>query len=164
MPFNINIYNVNWNKLISWLLPLELFKTKFIVLVKSITAPISMLHNDLLVYRKAKLAELALTPQIGSMVYYLNKRYDATDNRIYITNGMRGTDNFIFLETEVETDYLFDDTSTEQMHIYTDSEVGATPAHFIVWLPIVLQPKQLEIEAIINKLKMPSKRFQIQFI
>jgi hypothetical protein len=163
MPVNSNIYDINWDKLLSWLLPNELFKAKLFVLIKALVSPITALHINLLVLRKAKLYELSIDSRIGSIVYYLNKRYDS-NNRIYITNGMRGTDNFIFLETETETDYVFDDGSAEQMHIFNENEVGASPAQFIVWLPTDLQPKELEIIAIINTLRMPSKRFQIQFI
>lgn len=162
MPIHSNIYNVHWNKLISWLLPMELFKPKLFAIVKALIAPIAKLHNDLLVLRKAKLYELSIDSRIGKMVSYLNKRYDAT-NSIYITNGQKGVEQFIFLETETETDYVFDVSSAEQMFVYNDNEVGTAPAHFIVWLPLALQPKELEIKAVVNQIKLPSKRFQIQY-
>jgi hypothetical protein len=162
MPVNSNIYDINWDKLLSWLLPNELFKAKLFVLIKALVSPITALHINLLVLRKAKLYELSIDSRIGSIVYYLNKRYDS-NNRIYITNGQIGVEQFIFLDTEAETDYVYDDASSEQMYVFTDNEVGVTSAKFIVWLPLVLQPKELEIEAVVNKIKMPSKRFQIQY-
>ncbi len=164
MPINSNIYNINWDKLLSWLLPSILFKAKLFVWVKALVSPITLLHNKLLAFRNAKLYDLTIDSRIGSIVSYLNKRYDSTNNSIYITNGQRGTEQYIFLETETETDYVFDASSTEQMYVYNNNEVGAAPAQFIVWLPLGLQPKELEIFAIINTLKMPSKRFQIQYI
>jgi hypothetical protein len=163
MPTKDNIYKVDWFKLVSWALPSILFKPKMFTWCKALVAPIVMVHNDLLVFRKAKLYELSIDSRIGSIVGYLNKRYDS-NNRIYITNGQKGVEQFIFLDTEAETDYLFEDANTEQMYVYNSNEVGATPAQFIVWLPLVLQPKELEITAIIKQIKLPSKRFQIQYI
>lgn len=164
MPTNSNTYKVDFFKLVSWLLPTIMFKPKMYAWCKALISPIVTIHNDLLVFRKAKLYELAITPQIGSIVYYLNSRYDATANSIYITNGQKGVEQFIFLDTEAETDYVFDDANAEQMYVYNSNEVGATPAQCIVWLPLFLQPKELEITAIIKQIKLPSKRFQIQYI
>lgn len=163
MPTNANIYKVDWFKLVSWLLPNALFKPKMYAWCKALVAPIVMVHNDLLIFRKAKLEELTLTPQIGSIVYYLNKRYDSAAMSIYITNGQRGIDQYIFNEIETETDWCFDDASIEQMYVYNDADVGATPAQFIVWLPVALQPKSLEIAALITIQRLPGKRFQLQY-
>jgi hypothetical protein len=163
MPTNDNIYKVNWFKLVSWVLPNIFFKPKMFTWCKALVAPIVIVHNDLLVFRNAKLYDLTIDIRIGSIVSYLNKRYDATNNSIYISNGQRGVEQFIFLDTETESDYVFDAASTEQMYVYNNNEVGAAPAQFIVWLPLLLQPKELEIFAVVKQICLPSKRFQIQY-
>lgn len=163
MAINANIYKINWYKLVSWLLPNPLYKPKMFAWCKALVAPISSLHTNFLQFRKQKLYELSITPQVGSLAAMLNKRYDGVQQRIYITNGERGENIYLFQDDEEGADlYIFLDAETQATYVYNDSEVGNNPAHFIVHIPLALAINIDELKALINTYKLPSKRFQIQ--
>lgn len=164
MPFNTKIYNVNWNKLTAWLIPDELFKAKVFVLCKSMIVFVSTIHIDFLNFRKQKMYELAITPQICWLVLLLNDRFDFVQRRIYIEDGAKGDNVYLFQDDEGDSIYAFQDSELENNWVFNDSEVGSTPAHFIVYLPSVLAAKEDMIKSILNINRLPSKRYQIQYL
>jgi hypothetical protein len=162
MPVNKNIYNVNWNKLVSWLLPNELFKPKMFAWCKSLVVGVSSLHTLFLQFRKQTNYHLSITGQITKLVLLLNDKYDKTQRRIYITDGQRGDEVYIFLENEVKDLSLYTTTENQPIYIFNSGEVGANKAHFIVHVPLSIQFDEAAMRALINIYKIPGKRYQIQ--
>jgi hypothetical protein len=162
MPINTNIYKVNWFKLVSWLLPSDLFMPKTFALCKALATPIATLHTNFLAYRKQCLYDLTITPQICWLVKLLNDKFDYVQRRIYISEGERGDNIYLFQDAEDGNEYLFQNAEVEQIWLFNDSEVGNNPAHFVVYIPASVASKIDVLKSILNIYKLPSRRYQIQ--
>ena len=162
MPVNSNIYKVNWNRVVSWLIPSTLFQPKMFAFCKALVAPVSTLHNSFLAFRKQRLYDLTITPQVCYLQKLLNDKYDADLRRIFIGDGKRGDDVYVFQDAENEPLFVFQDAESNPVWIFNDGEVGNAPAHFIVNIPNDVVYDVFALRSLINIYKLPSRRYQIQ--
>lgn len=162
MPINGNIYSVNWNKLISWLMPTALFKPKMFGWLKSLAAPISTLHGDLLAFRKQKKYELEITGQVCKLETLLNDRFDNNLRRIYILDGEKSKRRFIYSKAEQYTQPVYTVAENRPFYIYQQNEITTTTYHFIVKVPSGLVYDADVMVSVLSSFKMPSKKFDIQ--
>lgn len=162
MPINKNIYNVNWNKLTSWLIPTVLFKPKMFAWCKSLVAPISTLHGLLISFRSQKLYELSVTSQVCKLQKLLNDYFDESQRRIYIDDGVKSPKKYVFKQSEFVPLSIYTAAETTPTFIYTTGEVAATVAHFVVNIPTGLSYDVNVLKSILNIYKLPSRKYKIQ--
>lgn len=163
MAFNTNIYNINWNKLVSWLIPSPLFKPKLFAWLKGLVSPINKTHGDLLTFRKQKLYELGITPQVCYLQKLLNDRFDYVGRGIYISDGTKSTDVWLALDSENNDLWLPLDGETEPIWLPLDNEVGANAAHFVVNVPTNIVFNEAIAKSLLNKNKLPSRRYRFNY-
>lgn len=132
MPINGNIYSVNWNKLISWLMPTALFKPKMFGWLKSLAAPISTLHGDLLAFRKQKKYELEITGQVCKLETLLNDRFDNNLRRIYILDGEKSKRRFIYSKAEQYTQPVYTVAENRPFYIYQQMKLPPPPTTLLL--------------------------------
>ena len=161
MPINSNIYNVNWNKLVSWLLPSELFKPKMFAWWKALVAPISTLHGSFLAFRKQKNYELAITGQVCLLEKLLNDKFDNTQRRIYITDGEKSKRKYAFTVNEFVPLPIYTEGENKPLFIYQDGEINSITYHFIVNVPNTLRFNNDVMINLLNTFKLPSRKFNI---
>ncbi len=161
MPINKNIYAVNWNKLVSWLLPSELFKPKMFAWCKALIAPISTLHGLFLAFRKQKNYELAITGQVCLLEKLLNDKFDTAQRRIYITDGEKTKRKYAFTASEFVPLPTYTVAENKPLFIYQDGEISTTTYHFIVNVPTILRFNNDVMISLLNTFKLPSRKFNI---
>lgn len=162
MPISANTYKVNWNKLVSWLLPTSLFKPKMFVWLKSLVIPINQLHTDLINYRYQKLYDLSISGQVCKLEKLLNDKFDEVHKRIYIVDGERSKKRYIYQQLEVIKQNVYKTIENKPLFIYKDAEIQINTIHFVVMIPNSLRYDIDVFVSILNIFKMPSKRYTIQ--
>ena len=164
MPNN-NIYNVNWGKLLNWLLPEMLRKPKLLAFMNALVFPIQLLHIDLLRFKKQKEYQLSINSQVCRMQAMLNDKYDSGARRIYIDDGHLGNSVYVFTAAENTHTWLFKSSENNPLYVYNRNEIKGTAAHFIVYIPTILNGNINipELTSLVNIYKLPGKRWQIKY-
>ena len=75
MNFNF-IYNINFAKLLGDLLPIDWRQPAMLQWLEILTAPLAVLHEDFLKYRKAKIYRLTHNSQVCYLQAVLNDAFD----------------------------------------------------------------------------------------
>lgn len=83
----MQVYNVNWNQLIIWLLPISLRKSKVVSYLVALIKPIQNLFVDFLYFRNQQLYDAEINGQTIKLERVLNDTFDPVERRIYITDG-----------------------------------------------------------------------------
>jgi len=152
------MYNIDYNKLILWLLPDFKRKSNQYAWLKSLCAPVLRLHGIFLKNRDANLYKINHTPQVFSLQKVLNDRFDTAQRRIYITDGYTKDRYYIYTNAEDKPKTL----GTITLH--NRSDYSDTGVDFIVWVPagVVLSVSDnYEMKSLIDFYKLASKRYTI---
>ncbi len=161
---NVNIYNIDYSKLIGWLTPQELRKNKLRRLLNIMVAPVVVVYQLFLLYRTAKLYQLKITPQKCYLELLLNNRYDFTLRRIYIDDGVDRPPFYIFQNAELKPKFIRQRSENLPARIYTSGESGSIADDFIVFVPLGLVFEEPEMTSLIKVYKLAGTKFKIQRI
>jgi hypothetical protein len=144
-------YDFNISKWILWLLPSVLRKPKQIAWLNALLQPIGYIHTRFYSFKQRVDIELRVSPQVRILRGYLNERFDKDYNRIDIVDTGQISQTYIFLESE-----------NAPLYLPVFLSIGDN-YDFIVRLPVDLIAYETGIKAILNKFKLPSKRYDIQY-
>jgi hypothetical protein len=133
---------------INYLIPIRLRRNKIGAWLKVYLSYIDYLHEGLKEYRDQTLRIAHLTPQVKVLEKYLNDRFNVSD--IYITDG-EDLGPWLFDEWNIYQFYL------DESYIFSEAEIPS----FVVVVPSSLEGVIQEIAAIVNKYKLPGKKFII---
>lgn len=164
MQFNSNIYDVNWEKITTWLLAPATRRQRMLALAKALTSPINDIHTRFGFYRVNVLYRLGITPQVCHLERALNDRYDVMDRRIYISDGVEMDALPLFLKAESKPVKLYKKSEAIHQVLYTKSETSIFSADFIVNIPITVPFDIAELIAFVNSYKLASKTFKVKLI
>lgn len=160
---NQNIYDINYQKLIKWLTPVPLRGVKFLSLMGVMVFPLVSLYQAFLLYRKAKIYQLMITPQKCYLERLLNDRYDFTNRRIYIDDGVDKPPTFIYQNAELKPLYIYNRSEGQpQKYIYTGGESGDLKDDFTVFVPLAISFESAEMISLIKGFKLAGTKFKIQ--
>lgn len=107
------MFSIDYDKLVSQLLPVALRKSKFIALIKCLIAPVKVLYTDFNTKRTHSLNRLNYTGQVIYLIKYLADYYSYDElsftyweptyfDWIYIFNeGDGGGDTYLYSQLEV---------------------------------------------------------------
>ncbi len=159
-----NIYDIDFNKLATWLLPKQLRKAKLLLLAKSCIYPLISLHNNFLKYRKAKIYQLTITSQVCYLEQMLNDKYDFTLRRIEIKDGEWFQPWYISQEAENKPKYLFRASENQPQYVYTGGEAGEFKDDFVVVVLASISFSIPEMRSAIDSYRLFGTRYTIQTI
>lgn len=160
------MYNIDFQQIISDLLPWFLRKPVMLAWLKALLLPVSQLYNSFLQFRGVKLYEASYNGQVAELEYVLNDYYysDGTLRSIYIEDN-----------TDLGEVYLYNVAELEQeTHIYNVSEVtepetflfngaeGSESSDFIVFVPDSLSYDTDYLNSLIKKYKLAGPTYTIQ--
>lgn len=151
-----NIYDIDFGKVVRWNLRRKKRKPRILALLNAMAKPIVLLYQDFLKYRKAKLYQLMITPQKCWLERLLNDRYDFTQRRIYIDDGVDYPPVYIYQHDELKPIYLGTKT------IYTSGESGDLKDDFVIYVPIDLVFEDAEMTGLVKAYKLAGTKFKIQ--
>lgn len=150
------IYDIDFDKVVRWNLRRKKRMPRILALLNAMTKAIVLLYQDFLTFRKAKLYQLMITPQKCYLERLLNDRYDFTQRRIYIDDGVDYPPTYIYVAAELKPIYL--GTTT----IYTAGESGDLKDDFVVYVPYDLVFEDAEMVSLVRAYKLAGTKFKIQ--
>jgi hypothetical protein len=157
-----NIYNIDFTKLPAWLTPQALQTDRVLVLLRACCYPFVALHNIFLKYRKAKIYQLTITPQVCYLQMLLNDKYDSTERRIEIVDAEWHLPLFVYTEAESKPVYIRKQSEADPTYVYVDGEAGAVQNDFVVKVPAAVSFSEAEMRAAIDSYKLFGTTYTIQ--
>lgn len=152
---------VDFRRIIIWLLPVDPRTTIEVSWLQALFAPLRTLYTLFNGRRVTNLYTLSITPQVCYLEKMLNDRYDDTERRIYITDGERVPDVYIYLEDEQKPLYIYLDSEASPVYIYTKAERETGESDFVVHVPSTIIYNDNEMRALLDSYKLASKRYNI---
>ena len=155
---------INYRKLITWLLPTFLRKARLFKWLYALLYPIMWLYENVL-YRM----------QHDCRVIYMEKMlnewfnvagYDIQDHentkKVYIENGFRANKTYIYQNYEYKPVYTFLKAENKPIYIYRAAEFLLQYFKFIVWIPLSYTYNEALLKAQINYYKLAGKSYKIE--
>lgn len=150
-------YNIDFDKLAVLLTPSFLRKPILTAYFQSLLAPIAQLYKDWISKRLDDWYVINYTGQVFSLRNVLNDALDVGSRRIYITDGNAFPRKYIYTRAENKPVFL------GKLFIYQNAEYLNTGVDFIVFVPqLVIDTEMNQLNSLIRKYKLASKRYQIR--
>ena len=156
------VYVIDWSKLVRQQTPLPLRSFLWLSFMNVLLYPVAQLHQVFFGFRKAKLYELFISPQVCYLERLLNDKYDYTLRRIYIRDGISKPPTYIYQHAELKPVFLFKKIEEKPKFIYTGGESGDLQDDFIIWVPLSINFQLLEMISLVRKFKLLGTKFKIQ--
>lgn len=151
------MYSIDHNKFLLQLLPSFLRTPKRVAFVQTMISPARWLYDRFTSYAAAKNYELDHNGQRFSIEIVLNDRFDPILRRIYNTDGFTKDRIYIYGTAENKPMYL-------RKYLYGKDDYADTGIDFIIWMPALLfisADEMQELNALVNKYRLDSKRFKV---
>lgn len=159
-----NSYLIDFIKLVAWITPKALRKVKLGVIIKAAVFPLIDAHSNFIRYRKAKLYQLQITPQVCYLERMLNDRFDYTLRRIQIDDAEWHLPTWIFQEEELKPVPIYREDENKPVAIYTEGESGIALNDFVVLVPLDISFAEPEMRALLDSYKLFGTKYSIQKI
>jgi hypothetical protein len=159
---NNKVFNIDHQKLIAWLVPARIRRTRLLAFLKVMISGVVFLYQDFTRFRAAKLYQLKITPQVCYLETLLNDRYDSVQRRIYITDGIDKPPFYIYIHPELKPRSIFLSSEGKPRYIYTAGESGLLQDDFIVMVPVDIAFEPAEMRSLVKAYKLGGTRFKIQ--
>lgn len=144
-------FGINYNKLINWMLPPHWRQSRQIAWLRALITPLKTLHTQLLTVINTTLFEMKITGQVIKLRYALNEKYDSIQRRIIIRDAAPVEQLYTYLEIE-------------NRPIYMPFFMNGGSADFEVVAPFDLKPQDVYLRGMINRYKLPGKRYTIIYL
>ncbi|NNV54518.1 ribosomal mL41 family protein [Limnovirga soli] len=161
---NENIYIINWDKLATWLVPVDLRQNKLLAFVKALVSPVKDLYNRFIDYKNEVDYTISITPQVVHLQRGLNDRFDIADRRIRILPATEYNAILLALAEENKPKLLGTKAEAVQMKLPLKSETLAYAYDFVIEVPTAIVFNIDEMKAFVNKYKMESKNYNIKIV
>lgn len=156
------IYVVNFARLLRMWMPIDLQVKSWMCWLTALISPLNDVYQNFLQFRKTKLYELSITPQVCYLEGMLNNRYDYTQRRIYIAEAKQFPPLYLYTDDELKPIYLYTDPEDQPVYLYTDAEGGIEADDFIIMVPAALIFNQDEMRSITTVYCLAGMKFKIQ--
>lgn len=158
----MSIYDIDIIKATRWNIRRKYRKPRILALLNAMAYPVSVIYNDLLVYRSAKLYQLMITGQKCWLERLLNDRYDYTQRRIYIDDSVDKSALYIYKHAELKPRWIYRHSENKPVYLYTNGESGENKNDFIVFVPMSLAFDVNEMSSLVKSFKVAGTKFRIQ--
>jgi hypothetical protein len=162
MPYNREIYNINWPKLAHWFTPVHWRFPVLISWVKGVAGLSNDLYSRFMAYRNLIKYSLLITPQVCYLEKALNDRYDVALRRIYIEDAPEQLPVALFLRAENKPVKLFTRAEGNPVILWRRAETAEFGVDFIVFVPASLLFDMPELRAFVTGYKLTTKTFGVQ--
>jgi|SRR5690242_18712581 len=156
------IYDIDFRAAVRWNIRIKKRKPKILAMLYAMAKPVMLIHQDFLKYRDAKLYQLMITPQVCWLERLLNDRYDFTQRRIYINDGVDKPPVYIYQRAELKPLYIYRRSEDKPVYIYTRGESGDVKDDFTVFVPLDIAFEDAEMISLIRQFKLAGTKFKIQ--
>lgn len=162
----MNIYNFNINTFIKRILGAKLRNSKsHFFWIKSLLKPVDYLKSQLLIFKNQTDIELSYTNQTINIERMLNDKFDPAERRIKVQHKANNNE-YYFLSSEGQVYdhyYLISEGIQPQFYFRLGENTTLIDTYdFIVLIPSSLNDEIPQITANVNKIKLASKKFNVQ--
>jgi hypothetical protein len=164
---NVRIYDINYKKLVTWMVPQVLRKTKLMALLNALASPVVFIYNLFLINRRNNLYRLMITPQVCYVEMALNDKYDNGDRRIKIIRPKSYDPLYLYQRIEQKPAYLSrrnTATASQRKWLFQKKEASAFQYDFIVQVPATVAFDPNEMTAVIDSYILPDKVYKISIV
>lgn len=162
MPYNSNIYDLQWSRLLRWLLPTMLRRERLMIFLNALALPLNDIHTRFLYFRMGIQYKLKITPQVCYLEKALNDRYDVVLRRIYIDDAPEYLPVAFFTRAENKPVPIYTKAEGPGLVFYTKSETAQFGVDFIIMVPADLVFIMAELRAFVTGYKLTTKKFGVQ--
>lgn len=163
------MFNIDFDKLITWLLPPLLRQRIFCTWMQSLCAGVPVLYGTPMAktagtfmgQRYLDLYQANHNSQVFSMENVFNDAFDNVSRRIVITDGLGLQRIYLYTREEGHQYTVF---LNPQIYLWNNTDYSDTGVDFIVWVPpaITMSATQLiNLASLVNRYKLASKRYVI---
>jgi len=155
------MFDINWANIINWLMHPAL-RTEFNVnFINALLWPFQELYNLFTNFRNDNIYRLNHSSQVCYIRAVLNDAFDITERRITVVNAGGLTVNLLYPDLDLK-EILLQPDPDDTLLIYQDSAYNGGEYDFIVNVPFSVSEAQLyQMESLLNKYKLASKRYDI---
>jgi hypothetical protein len=153
---------IDFKKLVILLLPTFLRKSVWLHILQSAVLSLQKIHSHYEAFKSAKLYELTITPQVCYLEKVLNETICPGEYRITITDAEQKEIPYFFRATD-NKDVYFSNSSILQVYFFR-LDAHNYAESFIVNVPTFYGTKEPQVRALLNKYKLLSKTYKINYI
>ena len=153
----MRLFQINWDRLVLLLLPIQLRVAVNFVLFRAMIQPVTTLHTIFLASRTDNLYKLQHNGQVCYLRAMLNDSFDISKRRIDIEDTGRNDWTFVYSES-TNKPLLLETVIVASEHL-TDDE----GTDFTVIVPSEFNRQQSQIISLVNYYKLAGKRYSIVY-
>lgn len=157
-----DFFDINFNNLVQERIPPRLRTTRMLAFAAVLSAEINRQYQLFRLNRKSDLYQLIITPQVCYLERLLNDRYDFTQRRIFLTDGIDHPPTYLYQDEEVKPMYMNQVSEDDPVYLYTDGESGDMKDDFIIWVPKDISFEENEMIGLVKVYKLAGTKFKIQ--
>jgi hypothetical protein len=158
------IYTVNYLLMSLWQVPHQLRQQPMIAYIQVLIAPVTATYHSFVRYRRQKLYELSITPQVCFLQKLLNDRYDNVLRRIIIEDTVLQSSVYLYRDAELKPVYFYTDAENTPVYVYTDGETNTLTDDFLIKVPSAILFEKAEMAALVKAFCLPGKKFKIELV
>lgn len=157
------VYDIDFEKLVIHLLPVELRKSRMIAWLRSLVKPIANIHRQFVNYRRDAIYKIEQTPQVFSMENVLNDAFDVQLRRIRIGDGAYRDGVYFYNPNENKPVPFYDPAEDSPVHFFDGAELFSLDTDFVVSVPFELnEAQEIRMRSLIDFYRLPDKTYNIQ--
>lgn len=155
------ITDINYNRLIRWLVPPRLRRPTTLAWLKALNKPILDAYKRFKAWEQESWFYLKFqTGQVAHLEYVLNEKFDPAQKRIYISGGSQASRLYIHTDAELQPEWLYTDAENSPLYIFTDQElVTGWTNDFTINVPNGLVAEDATIKAFADRFKRDGKSY-----
>jgi hypothetical protein len=162
MPYNKQ--NIDFKKLVIWLLPTPTRRPALIAWIMGLIAPAIRLYNQFISFWQYSIYRLSITPQVCYLEKALNDKYDTQLRRIIIVDALEFEGVPFYRKPESKPVVIYKKTEGTALVLYTKSESSIFGVDFIIEIPNDVVFNSTELTAFVNSYKLATKLFKIRIV
>lgn len=158
-------YDVSFSRLAALLLPMCLRRPRVMALGRAMVAPVALMHTELMRFRNDMHYRMTHNGQTCHLRAVLNDRFDAVERRIRITESNEG-DTGVTLHMRITALFVRMPRRNDGRRLLYRRGYGGSQAYgFWVEVPTQMHGtiNELELRAVVNKYKLASIRYGINY-
>ncbi len=144
------MYGLNFNSFIQDKTPSALRKPKALAWFNALLTPLKVLHTSFLIWKTGVERDVAITPQVRILRYWLNQLYDSGERRFEVLDYVNTEPILIWGESFNKP-------------IYLPKFLSSKAFDFTVIAPCEARSQRVFIIAFLDKYKLAGKRYKLEF-
>ena len=156
------IYDIDFSRLVQMLVPPVVRRLVTVSWLLALIRPVVTIYQGFIRYRKQKLYELTITPQVCYLERLLNDKYDFILRRIRIDDTLDKHPIYLFQEDELKPVFIYQQSENKPVYLFTDGEAGDLLDDFVIFVPSSIKFSDNEMLQLVKSYRLAAMKPKIQ--